>query len=598
MFNTKRTLLTQNDLVTESSASHSTSTRQPSASNTILEEQASQLISYLKSSTFTPYSHDSPTVDLTAHLYALRTLHLKESPRKPSLRSRIIDLQIGKELREKLNDRIEDLLDDGCNVEEEDDEELHEILWRRWLISDDGKSRANAMELMLLSLTYNSEPSPFLSHPTIRYILKSAWSDGVPFFRSGQSEKPRAYRLSRQISKIAIAARLHFLHLISFLVLYGLTLSIALSPRSRISPYESSADGSNLSPKERCWMLWTGADLLHSMQYSTTLTHRIVLLPLHLAFLISFFPSYSAITYNLLLISMPIMTLSLVSPVSPSLTLLVQPLLPLSVLLRRILSRSIKTAGLLMPLVVCLVLLFSWSMNGDVFRGFYRLELQSILITASSAILKSKDDVVNDGVNFRIKSELEEPGTSPFSARLTIFTTLSLLCILSLILTASRIMLSPKDKWDSSDERRWKGAIKEGDSMERSYGLIVGRETRQAFAEAVLKYVWAYNLDDQGNTQPPYSANRIDISNSYGSTDDSQVSEPSYQYEFPIQTISPILPPPFNLIILPLNIVRYTPSAKLSRQIPQATYIISLVLSGALSLPLYLFSTVLDRIYP
>ena len=42
-----------------------------------------------------------------------------------------------------------------------------------------------------------------------------------------------------------------------------------------------------------------------------------------------------------------------------------------------------------------------------------------------------------------------------------------------------------REGWDGDDQKRWKGALKEGDLWEREYGVTVGRLARMRFAVAV-----------------------------------------------------------------------------------------------------------------
>ncbi|WVQ63272.1 uncharacterized protein L199_001423 [Kwoniella botswanensis] len=553
-----------------------------------LECQANQLISHLKSPSAIVYTPLNTEVDLAVHLYALHLLDPKRYKNHASIRARIADSELGRKLREEISDRVEDLLDRHCGgdeheTEHSEDEDLQAVFWKRWKVRNDSHQWINAIDLLLPPFT--THPSPFLSYPLVRHILELAWTKGIVHL-DGQGHT-RPSRVLKKVGEVVTPSRLHFLHLASFLILYGLTLSIALSPGNRISPYESSSPNPSLSGKEVWWVLWTASDLAHSFQYRTSLLRRILLLPLHLSLIFALFPSYSQISYTLLLLSIPTTTFSLVFPIRPSLPLLIPSLLPLSILLKRIIYRSFKTAGLLMPLVLGLFVIFSWSMNGDIFRGFYQA-VQSSIYTIETII---------NPIPIEARASIPEPvedGISPFSARLTIFVTLSLLFICSLLLTASRAIMVPRERWDGKDKRRWQGAVKEGDDWEKEYRVQVAREARECFCDGVKGYIW------EGNTLHEV---RVEYGTADGAEEDGTAIESgrtikrsSSRFQDPSPgAISPVLPPPLNLITLPLDILSLIPLGGLSVKVDQARYIIHLVVAGLFCLPLYLCSSVLSR---
>ncbi len=197
---------------------------------------------------------------------------------------------------------------------------------------------------------------------------------------------------------------------------------------------------------------------LQTLQQSTPLIRRLLLLPAHLA--LFFIPLNPTTSYSLLTISIPTLTTLLVLPIPPSVPLLIHPLLPLSSLLLNMLLGSIRSAALLMPLVIALFLLFAWAMNGDIFRGFHLLP-----------------------------SAPEEPRIAPFEARLWIFITAILLLVFSITMTISRAIVPIREGWDEDGARRWRGAIKEGDEWERVYGVTVARLARRRLGLAVQEMV-------------------------------------------------------------------------------------------------------------
>ncbi|WRT70650.1 uncharacterized protein IL334_007648 [Kwoniella shivajii] len=568
----------------------------PSSTHFTLNDQASHLISDLKSSS-APNDYSSPNTraELAVYLYALHLLDPKRYGTRVSVRARIAESEVGRKLRDILSDKIEDMLDNGCGIEdagEESDVELQDIFLDRWSIKDGGKC-VNALDLMLPPYTAKSRPSPFLSHPTVRHIIDLTWSNGILPKRDGKAQR----RLSDRVGSIATPSRLHLLHLTSFCVLYGLTLHIALVPGERISPYDHdvSSGRNGLSSREVLWMILTGSHLYQAIQCPSEPIRFFMDLPLYLSLIFSLFPSFTQTAYNLILVSIPASTFLLILPYPPSIPILIQGVLPLSVLLRRILVRSVKTAGLVMPLVLGLFAIFSWSMNGDIFRGFITVSQSFPLSIPPPSMTEWTDST------FSI-SQLGEPienGIAPFEARLSLFITLSLLFIFSLLLTAARAVLIPREKWDGNEERRWKGAIKEGDNWERGYGSVVGRESRQAWSEAVRWYVWEPTLHVTGNTEDVESSRR-----NYGASDipgperDEEIQPNDIKNDrWKRKLLPPKLPPPLNVITLPLDLLRLLPLKRLNDQLDEAIYTISVGTAGVVCLPFHVFSIIGSSIW-
>ncbi|WWC72534.1 uncharacterized protein I206_106496 [Kwoniella pini CBS 10737] len=559
-----------------------------------LEEEANQLISHLKSSSSTTSTSTTSAcgqAELAIHLYALYLLNPLKDIKRISIRSRIADSEIGRRVRERLNDKIEDLLDHGCGyesheneqVQENDDEDLQVTFWKRWKVKKGDDKWLNAVDLLVPPYITHT-PSSFLSHPTVRYVLNNTWSYGSATTSTNNSLT--ASRWFRKIGRIVAPSRLHLLHLLSFLILYGLSLSIALFPKGKISPYDLENSGPKFSFKEVWWLICAGSSLLNSFRPSTPALQRVLLLPIYLTFLLSLFPSFHQISYSMLLLSIPTLTFSLVLPRAPSIPILVKGLLPLSILLRRILIRTIKSAGLIMPLVLGLFLLFSWSMNGDIFRGFYHFS--QILLSSTS--LPTTTDNVDRSSNWTFVEDIsieEEPievGISPFQARLMIFITLSILFIFSIILSAARATMIPRENWDEEIAKRWKGAIKEGDYWEKEYGLVVARQARQAFTSAVKQYKWETLTNDDRNRS----------SDSHAEEADGQLLENSGLEDYDLLK-GPRLPSPLNLITLPLDLLVLITSQSFQYKVRYTIYLINISVAGLLCLPFHVVSGLVDR---
>ncbi|WVF67954.1 hypothetical protein IAT40_002716 [Kwoniella sp. CBS 6097] len=565
-----------------------------------LQNQARALIVQLRSSsTVHGSSPDASDCNLAVYLYALCLLHPRRSSSSSanssqnSVRSRLLQDGADRRIRDVIYERAEKLLDsfEEAEVElgiDQEDERLRRVFWGRWNLTTRRPRQArwaNAVDLMLPPFTNRSRPSPFLSHPVVRHILDHAWSHGVvpSELASEDADEPKSYlnrtilRLSRQVTP----QRLHVLHLISFLVMYELTLSIALDPRNWITPYTTDRpvgrSGRSLAVKEVIWVIWALSDLIHSAQrhHPPALIQRLLHLPLHLAVIVALIPLLNHLAYPLLNISIPPVTFLLVLPHPPSIPILFKGLIPLSVLLQRILNRSVRTAGLLMPLVLLLFVIFGWSMNGDVFRGLWTTPESPLSASTASSTIRIRCVSVSvplaaAELHATATDEPFEEGISPFPARVSLFLTLSLLFVFSIILTAARAIMAPKDRWDdpTSGARRWKGGVMDGDYWEKEYGLTVGRQARGAWAEAVRTYVL---LDFIGSnhcagkavdgTNPPAGPPSLDEEQNIV-TPRLRPSADSVSRVHPTPVLpaattwSPhILPPPFNLITLPLEIL-------------------------------------------
>lgn len=261
-----------------------------------------------------------------------------------------------------------------------------------------------------------------------------------------------------------------------------------------------------------------------TFQRKTPLIRFTVLVPTYLTLLL--IPVNGQSAYSLITISIPTLTILLILPIAPSLPLLFHSILPLSTLLLNMLHRSIRSAGLLMPLVIGLFILFAWSMNGDIFRGVFRF---------SNVLLPTPT----------------EPGIAPFEARLWIFITVILLLIFSIALTISRAIMPIREGWDDDGTRRWKGANKEGDEWEKEYGVTVARLARRRFALAVQELVQlraeSYKSSETGDVSRAVDTRAAEESREAAKTD-LAVSRDTMCKLRPVVV-------PFNLVCVPFDIL-------------------------------------------
>ncbi|OCF45701.1 hypothetical protein I317_00604 [Kwoniella heveanensis CBS 569] len=606
-----------------------------------LKDEARALIRILRSSA-TEYLEGSPLgpsgTDLATHLYALYLLQPRRS-RSTSSTTAINSNSIGRKLlkegadrkiRDIIYEKVERSLDsfeaaeDELGVEEED-ERLRRVFWGRRRIDIADRERwVSAIDLLLPPYILRSRPSPFLSHPVVRHMLDHAWSQGTNSpYEVGEEPKSYISRLRFSMARQVTPFRLHALHLISYLVLYSLTLLIALSPGSWITTYTSdnrvNGNRSPIALKEVLWIIWAISNAIHSLQgsYPLPLIQRFFLLPAHLAALFALISPLRHLAYPFVNISIPSLAFLLVLPHPPSVSILIKGLIPLSVLLQRILNRSIRTAGLLMPLVLVLFVIFGWSMNGDVFRGFWALPT----LAASSWWTINQNDVAVHRVWPLTITTVDEPieeGISPFPARVSLFSTLSLLFLFSIILTAARAIMTPKDRWDEpkTGARRWKGGVIDGDDWEREYGLIVGRQARGARAEAVRRYVMLGLPESQiegddggadciGDVPPAQSDEERGIVSAGSSA---ATPKPHQQPHDHHHTYTPssiptahILPPPPNILTLPFEIIlRLTPELTtcdgMKARLRYSIFQCHTILAAILCLPLMLLGRVIPAV--
>ncbi|WVO17436.1 hypothetical protein L204_105128 [Cryptococcus depauperatus] len=390
------------------------------------------------------------------------------------------------------------------------DELLMKMLWNQWPVDVAGTKWVSAIDLMLPP--FSEEPSFCLSHPVVRHVLARTWLRGISE-KSDFKSFSKWNRMERWVTRFNIPVYSHALHLLSFIVLYGFALTIAIAPMRWITPLPIEGE-KEISAVEIVWLVWCASHFLHTVQYGATAGQHFLLFPSHLAFISSFFSPLRPYSFALLALSIPTLTIFLILPTPPSLPILLTRLMPYSIITKSMILKSIKIIILFSPLILSIFGLFVFSLNGDIFRGF------SVL----------GESTFTNSVN---NSSLVEPGVSPFCTRLSLFCTLVIVVIISVIVSATNLPVPPQNEWNEYG-KRWKGADKLVDDWEKEWGTGVGREARAAWANAVRKYV--------------RGARQEMLIEGYGDL------EKGEKVILQLTTV-PIFPP-LNMLVLPAQIVR------------------------------------------
>ncbi|ORY26602.1 hypothetical protein BCR39DRAFT_540751 [Naematelia encephala] len=461
----------------------------PSTPLIVLHDQATTLLDSLRQSLDSPIpAPNEPELDRHAELaIRLYALHLLYSPSNRVARGRaraiLIEAIVVKKLEALLCDSIEDLLDHGgirsvsqnhigtssenenYGGEVHDEDEEARVMWESWDIFQ-AAQKITAVDLLLPPYTRSGLPSPFLSHPLVKHVLQDTWYHGISPFENEPSSSGGIIRTFRDC---ITPHRLHLAHLVSLLTLFFFVIKISMSP--------FDMEQSHVSITEVLLLIFSFSSLVSTLQHPTSLTQHILRSLIHLFAPIFFFDR--SLSLSLIYLSIPLLTLVLLLPTPPSLVFLspTSSALPLSTLLLHIISRSLRTTGLLLPLLLILFGIFAWSMNGDIFRGFFTI------INPSEPVgpFTNSSELVKEEINH---SEPIEEHIAPFEARVWIFFTLVLLCLLCITLTTARAIAPTREHYDRDDERRWRGAVKEGDDWEKEYGVRVSRLAKARWAVA------------------------------------------------------------------------------------------------------------------
>jgi hypothetical protein len=274
----------------------------------------------------------------------------------------------------------------------------------------------------------------YLSHPVIVHFVQHLYLHGPTLYIHRERSKGILHTLESAITPRYITLtplkdhlttrRAHILHFGSFLSLWALTIISAMRPNTwatRTSPRINTH-----SPLEIIWMIITSAEIIQVFQHPhhNRIGKHILLLPSALA-LITCWTTYG---FTFLTLSIPFLTISLVRPGPPSIPFLFPSLLPHSIRLWDIIIAGYTGGALLWPVIITLCVLFSISLNGDIFRGFFVIPMST------------SDPPVEEGV-------------APYGTRVAIFGTILILAYLGICLSISN-MANRSARHDQRSEDR------------------------------------------------------------------------------------------------------------------------------------------------
>jgi hypothetical protein len=261
----------------------------------------------------------------------------------------------------------------------------------------------------------------YLSHPVIVHFVRHLYLHGPTSYIHHRRSKgiihtteaaisPR-YMTPTPLKGYLTYRRAHVLHFISYLALWALTIISAMRPNTwatRTSPRISTH-----SPLEIIWMIITSAAIIQVFQHPRPrhLSKHLLLLPSALS-LITCWTIYG---FTFLTLSIPFLTISLIRPGPPSVPFLFPSLLRHSIRLWDVVIAGFTGWALIWPVIIALCVMFSVSLNGDIFRGFF---VFPTTLTSDTPI---------------------EEGVAPYETRLAIFGTILILVYLAICLSISNM---------------------------------------------------------------------------------------------------------------------------------------------------------------
>lgn len=235
------------------------------------------------------------------------------------------------------------------------------------------------------------------------------------------------------------------------------------------------------------WMIITSAAIIQVLQHPRLGKH-VFLLPSAL----SLITCWTAYGFTFLNLSIPFLTVSLIRPGPPSIPFLFPSILPHCVGLWEVIIAGFTGWALLWPVIIILCVVFSISLNGDIFRGFF---IQSTI--------SNPDPPVEEGI-------------APYETRLAIFGTILILVYLAICLSISNIASRLARRAQRSEERE-------------------SESETQARVEMILGTRWLLGDlgQESGSMEDGADTRRLDL----------------------VVSSYPPVPLPFNLLIVPLEIV-------------------------------------------
>jgi hypothetical protein len=207
-----------------------------------------------------------------------------------------------------------------------------------------------------------------------------------------------------------------------------------------------------------------------------------------------------------------------------SIPFLFPSLLPVSVRASQIIAAGFTGWNLVWPLVLLLFGIFSFSLNGDIYRGFF--------VEHSTSLIGPDTDTRRVGPG----TEPTEDGVSPYGTRVAIFCTIILLLYFSICLSMSgMVRANRRDNTDGGTTMSHRPH-----DWESRHGTDTARRAR---TELVRGSRWLIGDLGMGTAQAPPPDTEDGTENV-----ESIESPPSTS-----QQVAPPLPIPLNLLLLPLD---------------------------------------------
>jgi hypothetical protein len=215
--------------------------------------------------------------------------------------------------------------------------------------------------------------------------------------------------------------------------------------------------------------------------------------------------------------------MAILLPAPISIPLLFPSLLPVSVRLSQIIQAGFTGWNLVWPLLLLLFGIFSFSLNGDIYRGFF--------VEHSTSPIEPDSRRVGPG------TEPTEDGVSPYETRVATFCTIILLLYFAICLSVSgmvRALRSGNTGGGTTMSHR-------PHDWESRHGTFAA--ARRARAELVRGSRWLIGDLGMGTAQAPPPDTED------GTENVESIESPSSTS----QQVAPPLPIPLNLLLLPLD---------------------------------------------
>jgi hypothetical protein len=311
----------------------------------------------------------------------------------------------------------------------------------------------------------------------------------------------------------------NILHFVSLIILWTLTILIALQP-DRSRTFEPSINGLEIG-----WIIFAFGHVVQALQHPLSTAKTIALLPTVVALLTYPFSSCRPYTSTFQQLSIPFLTVSILLPTPASLPSLFPSLLPTSVRLFGIVKAGFSGWLLICPILLLFFGLLSFSLNGDIYRGFF----------VDPSPFSHVHLNVNTNHLDRSTTEPAEDGVAPYETRVAIFGTIILLLYFAICLSIAGMARA------RHGERRLPSARGGSIDWENRHGAELARRSR---AKLVIGIRWL--MGDLGRDTIQDRAGMRDAEIGPTESDD-VVLRPKPD------SVSPPVPVPLNLLLLPLD---------------------------------------------